>query len=154
MDIREFLTARLDEEARDADLISSGGYEPQRWRLGDGTIGSGDAVAELTIGDDRYVPLRAVDRVIGGGPDDDEDSDVVAWVRTGRNEHLHVQRHDPARVLRDVQAKRRILEMSRLADNYSSAMVDVLLFLAWPFAGHPDYNPAWDPSWTQEATHG
>lgn len=70
------------------------------------------------------------------------------------------QRLGPARVLRDVEAKRRILEMSRLDDNYSSAMDDVLLFLALPYAGHPDYAEHWRPrassapSWIPEATHG
>lgn len=156
VDIREFLEARLNEEARDADLISSGGYGPQRWRLGDGTIGWGEA--ELTIGDehdtDRYVPVRAVDRTIGGGPVDDEDSGVVAWVRDGRNEHLHVVRYGPARVVRDVEAKRRLIARCVESiegqgiwgeDSQQALAEDTLALLAHPYSDHPDYDPSWSP---------
>jgi hypothetical protein len=160
MDIREFLEARLAEEEHDAGLISSGGYQPQVWQLGAGTVGDGDADVELRIGDDRYVAVRAVDRVIGGGLVDDEDSGVVAFVRDGRNEHLHVVRHDPARILREVEAKRRILAMydrengfsdiaapwHNCSDQHVGMLIEhVYAVLALAYDTHPSYDESWRP---------
>ncbi|NUS14554.1 MAG: hypothetical protein HOY69_24670 [Streptomyces sp.] len=62
----------------------------------------------------------------------------------------HIVRHDPARVLAEVDAKRRILAecegveyqdsrgMASMADN-------ILRLLALPYAEHPDYRPEWAP---------
>lgn len=66
---------------------------------------------------------------------------------------------DPARVLREVEAKRRIIERAEFVDNHgpaighvraldmtmaaSSALGDVLQMLALPYADHPDYREAW-----------
>jgi hypothetical protein len=64
-------------------------------------------------------------------------------------------RHDPARVLRDVAAKRRIVERAeqyqRWAQNEDTPAFKALAtagdlmvrFLAAPFATHPDFDPAW-----------
>ncbi|WP_405549706.1 DUF6221 family protein [Streptomyces microflavus] len=69
----------------------------------------------------------------------------------------HVARHDPDRVLREVEAKRHILD-SHIPDAASadeqineewrsgSALADDLLrLLALPYVDHPDYKDAWRP---------
>jgi hypothetical protein len=67
---------------------------------------------------------------------------------TGRNESVvvgshvatHIARHDPARVLAEVEAKRQILD--HLAYEWSSP---ILRYLALPYAGHPAYREEWKP---------
>ncbi|MFI2084332.1 DUF6221 family protein [Streptomyces rubiginosohelvolus] len=49
----------------------------------------------------------------------------------------HIARHDPARVLREVEAKRRILD---------GPTTDTLIkLLALPYADHADYQDTWRP---------
>lgn len=65
----------------------------------------------------------------------------------------HIARHDPARVLAEVTAKRRIVELHE--DNARSAgvfgtqeedaSVETLRLLASVYADHPDYDEAWLP---------
>jgi hypothetical protein len=58
----------------------------------------------------------------------------------------HIARWDPARVLAECAAKRRIVE---LVEPYVSRMAgEVLELLALPYAGHEDYDPAWQPEET------
>lgn len=66
----------------------------------------------------------------------------------------HVARHDPARVLREVEAKRRLLEQFTLRGDSVRRTVqpstggvwdDLLRMLALPYAGHPDYREEWRP---------
>lgn len=64
-------------------------------------------------------------------------------------------RHDPARVLAEVDAKRRILDTwecenqdrDRHVEGETRAwlMDEVLQALALPYASHPDYRQAWRP---------
>ncbi len=70
---------------------------------------------------------------------------------------IHVARHDPARVLAEVDAKRRLIdsylpEASKTDEQvneewgYGSALADDLLrLLALPYADHPDYRDDWRP---------
>lgn len=90
-------------------------------------------------------------------------ADVTAYVRsaddmmvTGQVENLvtaHVAIHDPAYVLADIAAKRQIFalhvedkgycvedEMYSQRDPWPCKTVRLL---AAPFAGHPDFDPAW-----------
>lgn len=53
----------------------------------------------------------------------------------------HFARHDPARVLADVAAKRQIIEL--VIGAYAGYAV--LPLLALPFAGHPDYREEFRP---------
>jgi hypothetical protein len=63
------------------------------------------------------------------------------------------ERFDPARVLREVEAKRRILDEhgsgSDSCDAHDASMrsipCDTLLLLALPYADHPDYREEWRP---------
>lgn len=66
----------------------------------------------------------------------------------------HIARHAPARVLAEVDAKRRILDAwpdsfglwsADQADAAKTMKVAVLLLLAVPYAEHPDYRPEWSP---------
>ncbi|MCX5522182.1 DUF6221 family protein [Streptomyces bobili] len=101
---------------------------------------------------------------------------VVPWLYSGRAEadfaqwgrieiatlaKDHIARHDPARVLADVAAKRRILDdvlPTMQADEVSiagewgvgpdpvrEASDDLLSLLALPYAEHPDYREEWKP---------
>lgn len=69
----------------------------------------------------------------------------------------HIARWDPARVLAEVEAKRRILDLHGLDHECSTydhhgeidtcswaiGYCSTLQVLAVPYSGHPDYNPAW-----------
>jgi hypothetical protein len=79
----------------------------------------------------------------------------------------HMARHDPARVLRDVEAKRRlinrILRYEASSDGEYGCChdaeaigrggcpeinpneIEALRLLALPYVDHPDYNPSWSP---------
>jgi hypothetical protein len=62
----------------------------------------------------------------------------------------HVARHDPARALAEVDAKRRIVQMHAHAlamtppERVALAIL-TLRALARPYADHPDYRPEWAP---------
>ncbi|SDH69547.1 hypothetical protein SAMN05421505_120111 [Sinosporangium album] len=138
-DIRAFITARLDEDeqiARAALLGTHGAWDCYTDNLGNLHVEyavTGPSVAPL--GDARWP--GAHDR--------------------GR----HIARHDPARALRDVAAKRKILERHRprptagaacrgcgLDAHEEPAATDVarcpvLLALAEVYADHPDYLAEW-----------
>ena len=58
----------------------------------------------------------------------------------------HIARHDPARVLAECAAKRRIVELQNgfpwcQNDNFD----DVFELMALPYADRPGYRPAWKP---------
>lgn len=58
----------------------------------------------------------------------------------------HVVRWNPARVLREVEAKRQLIEMcAESLGSYeeSGFATQTLMRLALPYADHPDYNPDW-----------
>ncbi|MEU7331399.1 DUF6221 family protein [Streptomyces parvus] len=93
--------------------------------------------------------------VLGG-----RDHDMVA---TGSQDFLepsagaHIARHDPARVLREVEAKRRILAVHRpyvpepdqaclgCAGGIQFQFCPVVRLLGLPYADHPEYRDAWRP---------
>lgn len=74
----------------------------------------------------------------------------------GRDRALHIARHDPARVLHEIEAKRSILDQVTRIDlsarrtvgppeGANVAMVGVLEMLALPYADHTDYREEWRP---------
>lgn len=91
---------------------------------------------------------------------DDANAGTVAAVPQEET-RAHIARHDPARVLREVEAKRGVVrqyegvrEQARhpvSADNRMRARVaqgelgDVLRLLALPYADHPDHRSEWRP---------
>ena len=61
----------------------------------------------------------------------------------------HIARHDPARVLAEVDAKRRILDAYKQTEfgdlARHSALEEALALLALPYAGRPGYREEWRP---------
>jgi hypothetical protein len=93
--------------------------------------------------------------------DEDDWQDVDPWMALPPAIAIHALRHDAARVLADVEAKRRIIALNDEAttDAQSSdylvagparllgrAFEPVLRLLALPYAAHPDYRPEWAPN--------
>lgn len=134
MDIVEFLRARLDEDeraARAAFWDASG--DSAGWRL---QRGAGHYAFVVMDGlDDRVVIV-----------DEPEASDREGVA-------VHIVRHDPARVLREVEAKRRLLDLHRPdSDDRPECGTcgprhpcSTLRLLALPYADHDDYREEWTP---------
>lgn len=128
MDLMEFLRARLDEDEQAAKAATSGPWrysEGKHWRK-PGTSWFEEAVFAGEVG-------RAATCVAGTGETDDPQSMADA---------AFIARHDPARALAEVTAKRRILQ--RYADNAVDEWpLFPLLELAAVYADHPDYREEW-----------
>jgi len=62
----------------------------------------------------------------------------------------HIARHDPARVLAEVEAKRRVVDecdRTLTYEDHGYAISDMVLrLLALPYAGEPGYDEAWRPA--------
>jgi hypothetical protein len=86
---------------------------------------------------------------------------VPEWTARAEPDWVHIARHDPARVLAEVEAKRRIIDRAEFVANHgpardhvraldmttgaSAALRDVLRLLALPYADHPAYREEWRP---------
>jgi hypothetical protein len=130
MDLTEFLAARLDEDEAAAKACQS----PSPWSPGTGLPGD-----SWIVTDDTGEPVVY-----------DEGTPTVEEAR-------HIARHDPARVLREVEAKRKILDRwaKSAADprdirlvahadlEGNLALLWVVRQLAAVYSDHPDYDPAW-----------
>lgn len=149
-------------------------------------IGEDEAVARAAIDEDR--PGTHWRWEI---PDEGGDADAPRWLRTveefpttsgvgplpafplgyefvAEPSHAmtHIARHDPARVLAECEAKRRIVELFAETESTYHSFVDaqdhldsylndsrigvealtpVVYALASVYADHPDYRPAWKP---------
>lgn len=98
---------------------------------------------------------------------DEDERAAKAWLPIGNPDAAareHIARHDPARVLRDVEAKRAILR-AHWRDNDGAGPVcytcgdadpntgkregewpcETLRLLALPFADHKDFDESWRP---------
>lgn len=142
-----FITARLDEDERIAQAAGSGPYA--RWAY----AGEYDSYS----GGEVYLPDV-----------DHYSKDIYPYKVTSDNEGLspsvgpdagrHIARHDPARVLADVEAKRALVDYwSRAfqnpidADKFPGHDWDLvrgaarwtLRHLATSYASHPDYQAYW-----------
>jgi hypothetical protein len=134
----EFLTARLDEDEAVALAASQGNWEVD------------DPEYPRTIHADDYET-----EVVSGGRWGGESS-----VFDSGKDPLHIARHDPARVLREVAAKRAILAdivpaMNGADEQINSEWgigpmdpadyesVELLRLLALPYSDHPDFDPNW-----------
>lgn len=130
MTLAEFLLARIAaDEAKARDAT------PGPWRASDG---------ERNV----YESGEHANAAVAVGP---YGCDVGASAE-------HIARHDPARVLAEVDAKRRIVTQFQTVtgpdepiispeydDGYIDALDYVMKLLALPYAGHRDYRPEWRP---------
>ncbi|MEV7492180.1 DUF6221 family protein [Streptomyces anulatus] len=136
-ELLDFLRARLDEESTEAQAASSkpGGG---RWKA---VLDPEDLTAvcgQHKPGEPGYPDLPVV-----ASPDDHETS-------------VHIARQDPARVLREVEAKRELLadyerfvaERRRLMGGWDSypEVSPVLTAFAAVYSDHPDYWDEWRPT--------
>lgn len=127
MDIAEFLTARLDEDEKAAAAAGEGPLG--RWEIG-----------PAAPGDSGGLQAAWVSSAEGW---------MIAEVGSERVFAEHIVRHDPARVLTDIAAKRALLELWRKIDTgvYSpdahQVADEMLEQLLAPYADRPDYNPDW-----------
>lgn len=164
VELREFLEARLtDDEAVARSALSS-----RPWWPGDERI----EPTEVWVSDYHEVRRRKVDRSWYSGPFMSKPLPYIVIADCspgGFSDARHIARHDPARVLRDVEAKRALLAKHARGDfpydpedgpgDYSwtercdgcheVTPCSTMRLLAAPFSDHADF----DPSWSPEATH-
>ena len=127
MTITDFLLARIAEDEAAAKAAAAHG----RWP-------SGDWWAEGSWW------LEGVEMLcVGKGS---TGADVIAYAYA-EPERAHIARHDPARVLAECEAKRRIVELfpdaAQDGDGWNDAGYSVLRDLAAVYADHPDYREEW-----------
>jgi hypothetical protein len=125
-DLVEFLRARYDERAAKAQAAMRGGEG--RW----------------TQADPELYP----------GLIEDERRETVVYDegRPSEEQAAHIAENDPARVLREVESKRRLLEQFKLRGDSVRATVqpatggvwdDLLRMLALPYADHDEFREEW-----------
>ncbi|MCX4543759.1 DUF6221 family protein [Streptomyces sp. NBC_01565] len=143
-----FLRDRLADDERAAQLMEK--FYPSPWELSDRgwmarVVADGPAFREVIQLED--------------GPWKPTGEDVL-WLGDIID---HVSRHDPARVLAEVDAKRRIVALHSDSTGHSCSITDktgyelnyadvagdeactTLRLLALPYADHPDYRQEWKP---------
>ena len=140
----QFLRACLDEDEQAARAAA----EPEQWAKTNRTPQPNWSVQYWTDPDRAAVVAEgssACPVVVTTQGMDEADTEVRAD---------HIARHDPARVLREVEAKRQIIAehdvyARKLADRMDCQSLDfpckTLRLLALPYADHPDYQPEWRP---------
>ncbi|NUP52336.1 MAG: hypothetical protein HOW97_34195 [Catenulispora sp.] len=145
-DLVAFLRARLDEDAEDARLAEA--VDPSPWYedVSEGTY------TRQREGLDGVGLVRAADNV---GLWDRESSSALSMAAVTS---VHVARHDPARVLREVEAGRKLVNAyAEVADNdvdmpyeygygWANGLGLAVRLLASVYAAHPDYRPEWAPT--------
>lgn len=146
-----FLLARLDE---DEGVAQAAGAD--QWRVW--------CAAEIEGDDNPYLDEAERRAHLAGEPGGyvkrhDEECQIEGPCMTlydeGGHERahaLHIVRHDPARTLAEVEAKRRIVAMGQDFDVYSEPYTAqqtwerTTRLLALPYADHPHYRPEWAPT--------
>ncbi|MFI9200191.1 DUF6221 family protein [Streptomyces sp. NPDC053048] len=130
VDLEAFLRARFDEDERVASAATPGPwrYNPDKvWNLPGQHFG------------EEFVAAGTVDKpicVAGTGPADDPKSMADA---------AHIAQHDPARVLAEVEAKRRLIEDTWGGPDHEDMWLHHMRLLALPYVDHPDYREEWRP---------
>ncbi|MGW0783695.1 DUF6221 family protein [Streptomyces sp. NPDC002913] len=133
-----FLQARLDEQEAAAAAAGGTSESWQAW---------GTGIYSAASADDDVPPLVTTGPEVGGS---DEDAARAA----------HIALHDPAQVLREVEATRGLLRqyiapetgerptdaLGRYVTSTQRMAVEMAVrHLAQAHAGHPDYQPEWRP---------
>lgn len=145
-DLTEFLTARLNEDEAAATAAAGCDGGDLAW-FDSRVVVSGDHTIRTREGNRPACRIRRDDVVGRWGQTMDPDAAAA-----------HIARHDPARVLREVEAKRAIL--ARHAPNpehsaFCGRCNDGLLEQHWPcpdvldiaaiYSDHPGYRQEWKP---------
>lgn len=167
MDIAEFVRARLDEDELWAKAASAGrrpedgtveGGIHWTWAVGDNWDPVVADPLEPYMGGhggewSSPVVLRSVEewQLSYGGPGNTLPVKIAEAEELRTADGAHIVRHDPARVLREVEAKRRLLAACAEYDDCPAGMsgsglaYHVEELLALPYADHPDYRDEWRP---------
>jgi phytoene/squalene synthetase len=134
-DLVRFLLARIGEDEEVARAATPGPWFANGAMNENSQVGTGMGV----VGKARDFPGE--DRrgdVVSVGVEDDGG----AWWPDAQ----HIARHDPARVLAECDAKRRIVaEADAGHGGYPDGVYFAVRALALPYADHPDYRPEWRP---------
>ena len=144
-DLIAFLNARLDEDEAAAEACPL-----ENWYANGPTPGSG------------YI--GPFDWYLGGRVDAHSGKLLAKGIDVHDPEHhclVHAARHDPARVLREVEAKRKLLELAFDADQTDRTLnaevarevppgelttgEEILRVMAAVYSDHPDYRQEWAP---------
>ena len=143
-DLVEFLRARLDEDeaAGRAATPSPWSYNPGKvWLDGEAFESYDRSKGEEFVGHGGPSPFRGC--VAATGPADHAQSMADA---------AFIARHEPARALAEVDAKRRIIAEHHPVDpcdahdaSFQTVECDTLRLLALPYADHRDYREEWRP---------
>lgn len=126
-DLVQFVTARLDEDAGLAEQAAHCGAP--EWNT------DADSLLLLSLANRQRLAERGVPEALAGAVE------------------AHHARHDPARVLAEVEAKREVVRLAIRANDFGptfmhgfgAAMEQALRLLALPHATHPDYRETWRP---------
>jgi hypothetical protein len=138
----DLLRAQLDEDERVARAADVKQGDPD-WRVSPVAITAGEHFTVRSVRDSR--PIARVQRLDG---DDDEPAAILDGAATAE----HIARWDPARVLAEVDAKRRILDehapdrqgyCPTCNDNTVEAPCHTVRLLALPMADRPGYLEEW-----------
>jgi len=152
-DLVAFLRARYDDEARAATAATPGPWwhNPSKQWLGPEEFEAYDrTMGEEFVGYGGPHPFTGC--IAATGPADNPQSMADA---------AHIARWHPARVLAEVDAKRRIVDrldywetaasragvagLSNFERGTRAELLATCRLLALPYADHPDYQPAWVP---------
>lgn len=142
-DLPAFLLARLAED--EAVARAAADAQGPRW-FDEGGVVSSDV--EPTSAPGHYLDMYAPD-----GRWMLWDCEGATSLSVAEPTSAHMARHDPARVLADVESKRRVVALhdawdtedsGQMAPAYWEAPVEAILCaLAQPYADHPDFDPSW-----------
>jgi hypothetical protein len=157
-DLVEFLRARLDEDEQWALAAS----KPYRHAKGTPEVPAGGVHWTWVVGDnwEPITPDPVVDEFVSRDEEwscnlatveewpSENDGHMMPTTYAGAIEEMdavaarHIARHDPARVLREVEAKRRVV--NRYAENPAEPWpLFPLLEMAAVYADHPNYREEW-----------
>lgn len=139
MTLTDFLLARIAE-----DEVGAREASPSPWSY---------PGIESVSGGMIYDKTRTIGSVYYEQPDDHDGSIVRHMLAPEADANgAHIARHDPARVLAECEAKRRIVEQA--SEDHAEgggitsaeiALQHILCALALPYADHPDYREEWKP---------
>ena len=154
VDLTEFLLARIAEDEAVAQAASSGpwGFDPRDEDLGeDGTVWCAESHPDSIKNGMQYASTYVAQTSYDG----------QSWsVHNSNADGEHIARWDPARVLAECEAKRRIVvDLHRpVTDGEGDWFCDMLetgaesnwpcetiRLLALPYADHSDYREEWRP---------